>query len=135
LAAGARRGDDSRPSTVAACGDWAETTQVNRTKGNGYMSYDAKIADTIHLDALSLLERRGPRAEMTRRLPRILQPFLTWLTAKPAPGEAIRERNPLRFVITALAQVVAGVAVTLAAAALPWAAAIPLALLGLIVTS
>jgi len=99
------------------------------------MSYDAKIAETIQLDALSLLERRDPRAEMTRRLPRILQPFLTWLTAKPAPGEAIRERNPLRFVITALAQVVAGVAVTLAAAALPWAAAIPLALLGLIVTS
>ncbi len=99
------------------------------------MSYDAKIAETIQLDAVSLLERRDPRVEMSRRLPRILQPFLTWLTAKPAPGEAIRERNPLRFVTIALAQVVVGVIITLGAAALPWAAAIPLAVVGLTVTS
>ena len=29
----------------------------------------------------------NPRAEMHHRLPGFLQPFLTWLTAKPAPGE------------------------------------------------
>ena len=30
------------------------------------------------------------RAGMHRRLPASLQPFLTWLTARPAPGEEAR---------------------------------------------
>ena len=99
------------------------------------MSYDANIAERIQIDALSLLERRDHRVAMTERLPQLLQPFLTWLTAKPAPGEPIRERNPLKFVIIALAKVVGGVGFTIAAVALPWAAAIAAVLLGVTLTT
>jgi fatty acid desaturase len=99
------------------------------------MSYDGRISENVQINAWSPSERSDPRFEMSQRLPRVVQPFLTWLTAKPAAGEAIRERNPLRFVAIALAQVVVGVATTLAAAALPWAVAIPVAILGLLVTS
>ena len=49
-----------------------------------------------------------PRARMAARIPTILQPFLTWLTAKPAPGEAMTERAPSRFVASALLWIVAG---------------------------
>ena len=34
-----------------------------------------------------------PRTRMAARLPGYLQPFLTWLTAKPAPGEVAPGRS------------------------------------------
>jgi len=52
-----------------------------------------------------------PRRQMHDRLPAALQPFLTWLTAKPAPGEAIVERPGWHYVAVALAQVLGGVVV------------------------
>ena len=52
---------------------------------------------------------------MHDRLPSALQPFLTWLTAQPAPGEALRERSPLRFVVAAALQAVLGIALSVAA--------------------
>ena len=42
--------------------------------------------------------RSDPRSEMAERLPSVVQPFLTWLTARPAPGEIMRERSALSFV-------------------------------------
>lgn len=62
-----------------------------------------------------------PRAAMAARLPRRLQPFLTWLTAKPLPGESLIQRSPLYFVAVALLQTCGGVA--LAALALRFALA------------
>ncbi len=53
---------------------------------------------------------------MYQRLPASVQPFLTWLTAQPRPGEAIRERSPLLFVGYACAQIVVGLAIGLLAA-------------------
>jgi fatty acid desaturase len=49
---------------------------------------------------------------MAARLPTFLQPFLTWLTAKPAPGEEAPERHPLAFVFGALAWIIGGCALT-----------------------
>lgn len=53
-----------------------------------------------------------PREAMAARLPGWIQPFLTWLTARPAPGEAMPQRSPLGFVWGALAWIAAGVALT-----------------------
>ncbi|MFL1461994.1 fatty acid desaturase [Roseococcus sp. DSY-14] len=53
-----------------------------------------------------------PRVAMARRLPAAVQPFLTWLTARPAPGEAMPERSPLAFVWGALAAVLGGFALS-----------------------
>lgn len=80
-----------------------------------------------------------PRIVMVRRLPQRLQPFLTWLTAKPPCGEAVRERSPLFFVRVACAQTGGGFLLT--AAAMAWAGALPagllcaLVLLGLVLTT
>ncbi|MFT8243545.1 fatty acid desaturase [Roseomonas sp. BN140053] len=52
--------------------------------------------------------RRDPRSVMEERLPQFLQPFLTWLTAKPAPGEEMPERPATRFVTEALVWTLAG---------------------------
>jgi len=65
---------------------------------------------------LSLPE--DPRSEMAARLPGFLQPFLTWLTAKPAPGEILAPRAPVSFVIEAVLLVVLGTAAS--AAAMAW---------------
>ena len=54
----------------------------------------------------------SPREVMASRLPASLQPFLTWLTAKPAPGEAAPQRSALSFVIGALAWILGGVTMT-----------------------
>ncbi len=51
---------------------------------------------------------------MARRLPPFVQPFLTWLTAMPAPGEAPVERGALAFVVGALLWVAAGSAASAA---------------------
>jgi len=42
--------------------------------------------------------RRDPRAEMAVRLPNAMQPFLSWLTARPAPEEKEAVRAPMHFV-------------------------------------
>ncbi|WP_395675192.1 fatty acid desaturase [Inquilinus sp.] len=42
--------------------------------------------------------RRDPRAEMALRLPNVMQPFLSWLTARPAPEEKEAVRAPMHFV-------------------------------------
>ena len=57
----------------------------------------------------------APRAAMAARLPRALQPFLTWLTAKPLAGEPLVQRSPTYFVATALLQTLGGVALAAAA--------------------
>lgn len=58
--------------------------------------------------------RADPRALMAQRLPALVQPFLTWLTAKPAPGEAPREPRPgTHFVALALGWVALGCALSL----------------------
>jgi len=56
-----------------------------------------------------------PRQVMAERLPRVVQPFLTWLTARPAPGETPAPRSAHGFVAGSLAWTVGGAAV----AALP----------------
>ena len=59
-----------------------------------------------------------PRARMAIRLPRAVQPFLTWLTAKPAPGEAPSQRRATTFVAGSLGWIIGGVALTLVPLAL-----------------
>lgn len=54
-----------------------------------------------------------PREAMARRLPKAVQPFLTWLTAKPAAGEEPHQRSALSFVYGALAWIVGGCALTI----------------------
>jgi len=64
--------------------------------------------------------RNDPRVEMAARLPRALQPFLTWLTAKPAPGEPAAPRPPSAYVRQAVLLVLGGCAASaLAMAMLP----------------
>jgi fatty acid desaturase len=58
-------------------------------------------------------ELQSPREAMAARLPRFVQPMLTWLTAKPAPGEAAPERSALAFVVGAIAWILAGCALTI----------------------
>jgi fatty acid desaturase len=57
------------------------------------------------------------RAEMARRLPAAVQPFLTWLTALPAPGDDYRQRTPMHHIAAAFAWLVAGTALSAAAVA------------------
>ena len=73
----------------------------------------------------------NPRQAMHERLPGVVQPFLTWLTAQPAPGEPLVERSPLSFVAAALLQTILGAALSVAALQL----CLPLVLAGLLVTT
>ncbi|UFN50283.1 fatty acid desaturase [Roseomonas sp. OT10] len=89
------------------------------------------------LDTLSSLPlRNDPRARMAAALPGWMQPFLTWVTAKPAPGEEAPERHPASFVASGLAAILGGAALTLAALmlALPWWLAALLVTAGLTTT-
>jgi len=52
--------------------------------------------------------RRPPRVEMAARLPAVFQPFLSWLTARPAPEEAEAPRTPMYFVHQGCLLVAAG---------------------------
>ena len=52
--------------------------------------------------------RTDPRALMALRLPRAMQPLLTWLTSRPAPSERARVRAPWTFLLEALAWTVLG---------------------------
>ena len=70
-----------------------------------------------------------PREEMARRLPACLQGFLTWLTAMPAPGEAIAETTALRHLAAAFGWTIGGLALGGAAFAGLGLAPLPLALL------
>lgn len=54
----------------------------------------------------------SPREAMAARLPRAVQPFLTWLTARPAPDEVAPQRSALSYVIGAIAWLLAGVVLT-----------------------
>lgn len=90
------------------------------------------------LDSVSLgpvFAGGGPRAAMDARLPSWLQPFLTWLTARPRAGAALVERSPMFFVITALAQVGAGVAASVVSLHLPLLPAACALFLGLLLAS
>ena len=70
----------------------------------------------------------NPRLVMHARLPRTLQPFLTWLTAQPAPGELLQERSPLRFVAVAVLQTLLGAAMTVMGL-LAWLPLVPFGML------
>jgi fatty acid desaturase len=67
---------------------------------------DARILTSFRLPT-------DPRARMAARLPAWLQPFLTWLTAKPAPGEVPAGRSAESFVAGALGWILAGCALSL----------------------
>ena len=62
-----------------------------------------------------VLDPHAAREAMARRLPRMVQPFLTWLTALPAPGERRRTRTPIHFVAAAFARLVGGTVLSAAA--------------------
>ncbi len=53
---------------------------------------------------------RDPRVAMAERLPGFVQPLLTWITAKPAPGEAPVVKSPLAYVGEALGLTIGGIA-------------------------
>ena len=73
-----------------------------------------------HRAALRDLDVQGadPRVDMAGRLPAFVQPFLTWLTAKPAPDEAAASRTPMSYVVEALLMTFGGCALSAAAFAL-----------------
>jgi fatty acid desaturase len=71
----------------------------------------------------------SPREAMATRLPGAVQPFLTWLTAKPAPGEEPAQRSPMSFVVGAMAWILGGCGLTV----LPFLLADPMLILWLAV--
>lgn len=73
------------------------------------MMLSAQSADST-LDAMDISGRLDPRARMAARLPALVQPFLTWLTARPAPGEVAHERPGWTFVSEALLWIAVGLA-------------------------
>jgi fatty acid desaturase len=83
----------------------------------------------------SAIESCDPRDQMAARLPCYVQPFLSWLTAKPAKGEPITERAGTYFVQVALLQLLFGVAIGDGALHLPLWWSFPLLLVGLLLTS
>ncbi|MGK9236305.1 fatty acid desaturase [Inquilinus limosus] len=85
--------------------------------------------------AAALTARRDPRAEMAARLPAIVQPFLSWLTARPAPEEAEVARSPLHFVYQACLLVAAGLSLGVLSAAAPTAPGVALLLASLTLTT
>src|SRR3978361_2531896 len=70
-----------------------------------FVSREGLAADFSYID---IPVRPDPRAEMAARLPARIQPFLTWLTAKPAPGEDAKPRQPIAYVIEAIMLVLLG---------------------------
>lgn len=73
---------------------------------------------TLDFERPHVSQRADPRREMAERLPAPVQPFLTWLTAKPAPGETAAARRPISYVVEAVLTVMAGCALSAAAFAL-----------------
>lgn len=72
-----------------------------------YISIKDKEA-SFEYDQKTAPVRADPRAEMAARLPKAVQPFLTWLTAKPAPGEPITRRSPYSYVAAAVILTIGG---------------------------
>ncbi len=68
-------------------------------------------------------------------LPRWLQPFLTWLTARPGPGEPLVQKNSKFFVISALLWTLIGIGITLLPFHFQAGATIWLVPIGLVLTS
>ncbi len=80
------------------------------------MGYSASLDRLIPESASTDRSTRvSPRLAMYQSLPRAMQPFLTWLTAQPAPGEAIKEKSPLLYVWYACSQIVFGLTIGFAA--------------------
>jgi fatty acid desaturase len=63
------------------------------------------------------LSSSDPRSMMAERLPQSLQPFLTWLTAKPAPGEEAKAATGGSYVRSAATWTFAGCALSMIAMA------------------
>ncbi len=72
---------------------------------------------------------------MHERLPAFLQPLLTWLTARPAPGETMPERSPAYFVASAVAQTIGGAALSWTGMLCPFSVGAILVPLGLILST
>lgn len=74
---------------------------------------------------------------MAQRLPAAVQPFLTWLTARPAPGETPAPHSPMGFVAGALAWTLGGAALAALPLLLAWLPAVAWLLvpLGLLATT
>ncbi len=66
-------------------------------------------------DELFLSSVNSVRDDMAKALPSWVQPFLTWLTAKPVTGEAAKQTSAVYHVSTATLATVAGVALSVAA--------------------
>ncbi len=77
----------------------------------------------------------NPRVAMGERMPTFVQPFLTWLTARPLADEPIVDRSTMFFVVTALAQTIGGVLLSAAALHVMLLPAVALLALGLTLTS
>jgi fatty acid desaturase len=77
----------------------------------------AVCAPTPHEHIHEHLDVYEQREEMARRLPRLVQPFLTWLTALPAISERSSERKPGHVVAEAFAWILIGTALSATAAA------------------
>ena len=79
-----------------------------------------RVTSSTPSDLLSATTLRDdPRMRMAAVLPGWLQPFLTWVTAKPAPGEAAPDREPVRFVASGLLAILGGAAISATALLLP----------------
>ncbi len=70
---------------------------------------------TVNASEITISSPVNPRLVMYERLPRRLQPFLTWLTAQPTPGEPLTERSPRSFVVAAFLQTSVGAVLTMIA--------------------
>ncbi len=100
------------------------------------MSYNSKVSILDGLNSATPISRRtDPRAQMHERLPGAIQPFLTWLTANPAPGETVKPRSPVGFVASALLLVAVGVLLISLAFYIPLAAGCISLIIGLVLTS
>lgn len=68
------------------------------------------IPNRTDIDPIDLTSREivSPRDAMAARLPGFIQPFLTWLTARPAMGETPSSRSAMSFVFGALAWTLGG---------------------------
>ncbi|KAA2211431.1 fatty acid desaturase [Teichococcus oryzae] len=90
-----------------------------------------------HRDQGLLTLQQDPRLQMALRLPRVLQPFLTWLTAKPGPEEDPRDIPARRYVIGGIASMALGCALSALAlmVTMPWMLSALLLFIGLTATS
>jgi len=79
--------------------------------------------------------RRPPRVEMAARLPAVFQPFLSWLTARPAPEEAEAPRTPMYFVHQGCLLVAAGLSLGVSWTFLPTVPGAFLLFISLILTT